>query len=191
MNDRVTAMFPLAVLLLLAALTFWLSRVIQSEPPRGPARHDPDYWAEGVELRRFDINGRLQHTLVAEKLVHYPDDDTTIVTRPHVTYHRLPPVEISAQMAYIGRDGKEVDLVDEVKVIRHAAARGVPATMLETRTLKIFPDEEKGRTGDPVVLTRGSSVMRGTGLEIDNGTGTAVLGGRVSGTIHRNRTKTP
>ena len=40
MNDRATSLFPLFMLLLLAALTFWLSRVIQSEPPRQPLRHD-------------------------------------------------------------------------------------------------------------------------------------------------------
>lgn len=191
MKDRTASMFPLFMLLLLAALSFWLSRVIQSEAPRGPLRHDPDYWAEGVELRRFDINGTLQHTLVAEKLVHYPDDDTTIVTGPHVTYHRQPPVEIVARMAYIGRDGKEVDLVDDVRVTRHGATGDVPQTTLDTRTLKIFPDEEKGGTADPVVFTRGASVMRGTGIEIDNRTGIMVLRGRVTGTLHRNRTDKP
>jgi len=191
MKHHATSIFPLAILLLLAALTFWLSRVIQSDAPRGPSRHDPDYWAEGVKLLRFDINGTLQHTLTADKLLHYPDDDTTIVTSPHVTYHRQPPVDISARMAYIGRDGKEVDLVDDVKVTRHGTTRGAAPTTLETRTLKIFPDEEKGSTGDPVIITRGSSIMHGTGLEIDNGTGITVLHGRVSGTIHSNRTKTP
>lgn len=190
MNDRATSIFPLFMLLLLAALTFWLSRVIQGEAPRGPLRHDPDYWAEGVELRRFDINGKLQHTLTAAKLLHYPDNDTTIVTRPHLTYHRQPPVEIVARMAYIGRDGKEVDLVDDVKVTRHAVG-AAPSTTLDTRTLKIFPDEEKGSTDDPVIITRGSSVMHGSGLEIDNRTGITVLRGRVSGTIHSNRTQTP
>ena len=40
MNDRATSMFPLFMLLLLAALTFWLSRVIQSDVVRGPLRHD-------------------------------------------------------------------------------------------------------------------------------------------------------
>lgn len=191
MNDRAASIFPLFMLLLLAALTFWLSRVIHSDAPRGPLRHDPDYWAEGVELRRFDINGKLQHTLIAEKLLHYPDDDTTIVTKPQLNYHRQPPVEIAARMAYIGRDGKEIDLVDDVKVTRHAAKGEAPSTTLDTKTLKIFPDEEKGSTGDPVTITRGSSVMHGSGLEIDNSTGITVLHGRVSGTIHSNRTKTP
>jgi lipopolysaccharide export system protein LptC len=123
--------------------------------------------------------------------LHYPDDDTTIVAAPHVTYHQTPPTEIFARMAYIGKDGKEVDLVDNVRVIRHGAAAGSPSTVLETRTLKIFPDSEKGHTNDPVVITQGKSIMNGTGLDIDNRSGISVLYGRVTGTLHRNRTETP
>ncbi|MBK9022032.1 MAG: LPS export ABC transporter periplasmic protein LptC [Sulfuritalea sp.] len=88
----------------------------RGEKPRGPQRHDPDYWVENFEVRRFDIDGKLQHTLIAKKLVHYPDDDTTIVTAPQLTYHRGAPAEISARMAYVGTDGKEIDLVDDVRV---------------------------------------------------------------------------
>jgi len=191
MKDRAASLFPLAMLVLLAALTFWLNRVIQDDRPRGPQRHDPDYQVERFEVRRFDIEGQLQHTLVADKLVHYPDDDTTVVTAPHITYHRQPPSEVSARIAYVGRDGKEIDLVDDVRVIRHGAANDSPATVLETRTLKIFPDDEKGRTSDPVVITRGKSIMHGSGLELDNRSGITVLHGRVTGTLHRNRTETP
>ena len=191
MRDRAASLFPLAMLVLLAALTFWLNRVIQGDNPKGPQRHDPDYWVERFEVRRFNPEGRLQHTVVADKLVHYPDDDTTIVTSPHVTYHQQPPTEIFARMAYIGRDGKEVDLVDKVRVIRHSADPASPSTVLETRTLKVFPDDETGHTDDPVLITQGKSILNGTGLDIDNRTGISVLYGRVTGTLHRNRTETP
>ena len=191
MKNRAAALFPLAMLVLLAALTFWLNRVIQGDNLRGPLRHDPDYWVEHFELRRFDVEGKLQHTLVADKLLHYPDDDTTIVTTPHLTYHQQPPSEIFARMAYIGKDGKEVDLVDDVRVIRHGALTASAPTVLETRTLKVFPDDEKGHTNDPVVITQGKSVMHGTGLDIDNRSGITVLRGRVTGTLHRNQTQKP
>jgi len=190
-KDRAASLFPLVMLLLLAALTLWLNRVIQADNARGPQRHDPDYWVERFEVRRFDIEGRLQHTLVAAKLIHYPDDDTTVVTAPHITYHQQPPSEVSARMGYIGRDGKQVDLVDEVRVIRHGATADAPPTLLETRTLKVFPDDERGTTNDPVVISKGKSIIRGTGLDIDNRTGITVLRGRVTGILHRNRTETP
>lgn len=191
MKDRSASLFPVAILVLLAALSFWLNRLIQDDKPRGPLRHDPDYWVERFEVRRFDLEGQLQHTLVAAKLVHYPDDDTTIVTAPHITYHQQPPSEISARKAYIGREGKEMDLVDDVKVIRHAVTGDTPPTVLETRTLKIFPDDEKASTRDPVLITQGKSIMRGSGLDLDNKSGITVLRGRVTGTLHRNRTETP
>jgi lipopolysaccharide export system protein LptC len=191
MRDRAASLFPLAMLVLLAALTFWLNRVIMGDNPRGPQRHDPDYWVERFEVRRFNPEGKLQHTLVAEKLLHYPDDDTTIVTAPHITYHQSPPSEVSARMAYVGMDGKEIDLVDNVRVIRHPTKQGSAPTVLDTRTLKVFPDDEKGSTRDPVVITQGKSVMHGTGLDLDNRTGITVLHGRVTGTLHRNRTGTP
>lgn len=191
MKDRAGSLFPLAMLVLLAALTFWLNRVIQGDNPRGPVRHDPDYWVERFQVRRFDVDGKLQHTIVADKLLHYPDDDTTIVTKPHVTYHQQPPAEIFSRMAYIGKDGQEVDLVDDVKVIRHGAEGNSPLTVIETRTMKIFPDAEKGHTSDPVLITQGRSIMNGTGLDIDNRSGISVLRGRVTGTLHRNQAKLP
>jgi len=191
MKDRAASLFPLAMLVLLAALTFWLNRVIQGDNPRGPQRHDADYWVERFEVRRFDGEGKLQNTLVADKLLHYPDNDTTVVTTPHITYHQQASSEIFARMAYVGRDGKEIDLIDDVRVIRHGAANNTRPTVLETRTLKVFPDDEKGYTNDPVVITQGMSVMRGSGLDIDNRSGITVLRGRVTGTLHRNRTDTP
>ena len=99
MNDRSTSLVPLAMLVLLAALTFWLSRLIEGDKPRAPQRHDPDYIVERFELRRFDVGGKLQHTLVGERLLHYPDDDTTVVTAPRLTYHQTAPTEISAAKA--------------------------------------------------------------------------------------------
>jgi len=191
MKDRAASLFPLAMLVLLAALTFWLNRLIQDDKPRGPQRHDPDYWVERFEVRRFNLEGQLQHTLTAGKLVHYPDDDTTIVTGPQITYHQQAPSEVSARMAYIGKDGKEVNLVDEVRVIRHSVSGDAPPTVLETRTLKVFPDDEKASTRDPVVISQGKSVMHGSGLDLDNKSGITVLHGRVTGTLHRNRTETP
>lgn len=191
MRNGASSLFPIAMLVLLAALTFWLNRAIRDDSRRGPLRHDPDYMVERFEVRRFDANGKMQHTLVAEKLVHYPDDDTTIVTAPHLIYHQQPLSEIFARTAYVGRDGKEIDLVDNVRVIRHGLLGDTPPTVLETRSLKVFPEAEKGLTNDPVVITQGKNVMRGSGLELDHRSGITVLRGRVTGTLHRNRTDTP
>ncbi|MCF8150392.1 MAG: LPS export ABC transporter periplasmic protein LptC [Burkholderiaceae bacterium] len=191
MRDRSASLLPIAMMILLAALTFWLNQIIQGDNPRGPLRHDPDYWVERFEVRRFDTEGKLQHTLHADKLLHYPDDDTTIVTTPHFTYHQLPQSEVFGRMAYMGPDGKVVDLVDDVKVIRYPDLDKSAPTVMETRTLRIYPDDEKAHTDDPVRITRGLSIVNGVGLDVDNKSGLSVLRGRVTGIIHRNDNETP
>ncbi len=128
---------------------------------------------------------------IADKLLHYPDDDTTIVTTPHFTYHQLPQSEVFGRMAYMGPDGKVVDLVDDVKVIRYREPDKSAPTVMETRTLRIFPDDEKAHTDDPVRITRGQSIVNGVGLDVDNKSGLSVLRGRVTGIIHRNDNETP
>lgn len=191
MNDRSTSLLPMAMLVLLAALTFWLSRLIEGDKPRAPLRHDPDYIVDRFELRRFDSGGKLQHTLTGERLVHYPDDDSTVVSAPRLTYHQVAATEISARTAYIGRDGKEVDLIDSVRVIRHTGAGDTAPTQIETGSLKIFPDEERGLGRETVTITQGRSIVRGHGMEIDNRTGLSVLHGRVKGTLYSKRTEKP
>ncbi len=190
MNERITAMAPLILLILLAAMTFWLNRLIQGDNPKGPQRHDPDYIVERFKVTRFDTTGKLQHTIVADRMDHFPDDDTTVVATPHLTYHQVPPTEVFARIALMSADGKEVDLVDNVRVVRHGA-ESAPATVMETRTLKVFPDDEKANTSQPVVITQGKSIINGTGLDLDNKTGITVLRGRVNGTIHRNQIPSP
>lgn len=187
MNDRSASLVPLGMLVLLAALTFWLSRVIEGDKPRAPQRHDPDYSVERFEVRRFDESGRLQHTITGQSLIHYPDDDSTIVTTPHVTYHQSAQTQVAARAAYIGADGKVVDLIDDVRITRHPASGDDAPTVIETRTLRIFPDEERGYTRDPVTVTQGRSLVRGTGMETDNKTGISVLHGRVAGTLYSKR----
>ncbi|MCF8177920.1 MAG: LPS export ABC transporter periplasmic protein LptC [Sulfuritalea sp.] len=186
MRDRSASLLPLVMLILLAGMTFWLNRVIQGDKPRGPVRHDPDYWVEKFEVRRFDTEGKLQHTLVADKLVHYPDDDTTLITNPHITFNQRPESEIFSRTAHMGPDGKVVDLIDDVQVIRHNDSEKSGPTVLETRRLRVFPDDEKAHSDDPVRITRGMSVINGIGLDIDNKSGLTILRGRVTGTIHRN-----
>jgi lipopolysaccharide export system protein LptC len=190
-NDRTTSLLPIGMLVVLAALTFWLSRLIEDDKPRAPERHDPDYIVERFQLRRFDQEGRLQHTLDGTRLTHFPDDDSTLAESPRLIYHQRGATEISAKRALIGRDGKEVELVGDVNILRHAVAGDTPPTKLVTASLTVFPDEERGIGREAVTITQGRSVIRGTGLEVDNRTGVSVLHGRVQGTLHRRRTEKP
>ena len=83
-RSRLTTAAPLLLAGMLAALTFWLDRFAQG-PARdllGPSRHDPDYIVEKLSGVRMGDSGAASYSLAATKMVHYPDDDTTLLTSP-------------------------------------------------------------------------------------------------------------
>ena len=80
MRSAGNVLFPLIVVALLAALTFWLQRAVNPDDPtrRALKRHDPDFVIENFTVRRFDENGNLKQsltTLRTESLTVFPDED--------------------------------------------------------------------------------------------------------------------
>lgn len=183
-------LLPIALLSLLAALTFWLDRATQAENNGrdGKHRHDPDYIADNFHVRRFNVEGALQHTLIAQKMLHYPDDDSTEVIAPRLTYHRTPPARVSSIKAWLDKDGKHVKLDGDVRVIRDSIDDR-PQTEIATSVLYVVPDDEFAHTDAPVTITQGLTVINGTGMETSNKTHISVLFGRVRGTIHHKQTQ--
>lgn len=187
MISRLSALAPMLFMILLAGVSFWLERVVQPGPlHQSIARHDPDFWAENFTVRRFGPDGKLQNTLTASRMEHYPDDDTTIVKNPTMRYHRQPPVTISSSKGLIGKDGKEVSLIGNTLITRGGRDK-TPATHVATEVLTLFPDDEKATSVHPVTITQGQSIISGSGMVSDSRTGISVLSGRVTGTIYKNK----
>src|SRR5687768_18034690 len=105
MFDRIGGLFPFVLLALLAALTFWLDRIVQPPAAAGPGRmrHDPDYVVDGLSAVRMDEQGRVKHTLRAQRMTHFPDDDVTVLVQPKfVTYAEGgAPVTVTARDAHV------------------------------------------------------------------------------------------
>jgi len=183
---RTYSLFPLAVLLALAALTFWLERATRIDEPRhdGKLRHDPDFIAEDFTLRQLDRNGRVKYSLSAKKMLHYADDESTDVTQPRLTYFETPPpFHLQARRANISKDGKVIELRDDVLGRREASVDDLPMTFASSE-LTVYPDDELARTSAPVTLTQGRSVLSGVGFDADNLKRIFQLHDRVRGTIY-------
>lgn len=182
------SLFPLLLLGLLAGMTYWLELV--SRPAEGgndgKFRHDPDYLIENFEVRRYGPAGILQHTLRAPLMKHFPDDDSTVVSAPDLTYHREPPTHITAREALVDGKGEHIQLIDDVRVARSGIA-GKPATVLLTSHLDAYPDEEIARNDVPVTITQGLSRVTGSRMQVNNQTAIYVLEGPVRGIFHRNQ----
>lgn len=187
-----TQIFPLLVLTVLAALSFWLRQSANDDTP-GIAKvlkHEPDAIGENIIARRFDETGRLQYRLVSPHIEHFPDDDSSELKTPTLyNYrHEAPPLSIYGDHARITSKGEVVYLWDNVKAVRPAdeARQELIARMPD---LTAYPDAGTAFTDSPVEITQGASWITGIGMNLDNNTSTMVLRSRVRGEYIQNRAK--
>ena len=84
MKPRSSGWLPVLIMLLLAMTTSWLVRLWQT--PEGMAttraRHDPDVIIDDVSYTRLDQSGKPRYRLTTEKMLHYPDNDSTLISNP-------------------------------------------------------------------------------------------------------------
>jgi lipopolysaccharide export system protein LptC len=144
MIARGSLWLPMAILLILAALSFWIERSVQI-PANGSqaARTDPEGIMENFDALRTDPSGRPHYRLSAKKLRHYSDSKLTELESPRFTLLDAQAGDVSAvaHQATVSPDGKEVDLLGQVNVLR-AAHAGQSAMSLSTERLIVFPESD-------------------------------------------------
>jgi len=185
-RDRVSTLFPLLLILALAAASLWLERAVQA-PERdksGKMRHDPDFIAEDFGITKIDATGKPEYILSAERMQHYPDDESTSVTAPQLVQRRedANPVVIRAERGMITQNGEEASFYGSVVVVREAG-RGQSELRVQTEYLQVIPDRDLARTDQPVFITEGRSKLSGVGMEFNNKTRQFALQSQVRGTF--------
>ena len=184
MKPRLAGLFPVLLMLGLAAATFWLERLVQLPPPivRDTMRHDPDFRVENFTVTRMDKQGNPESTLSAVSMVHFPDDETTELDRPRFvqTTTGNPPINVVSKRGTVTKDGEEVHLMEDVVVIRDGE-NGRPQLRVDTVYLKIRPDDEIASTPEYVLITEGTSRLEGVGMQLNGRTRELTLHSQVRG----------
>ena len=169
-GSRFTTWAPIALLGLMAAFTFWLDRVIDSGARDivGPSRGDPDFIAQNISARSLDETGKARHTLTAAKMVHYPDDDSTLLTQPRfVAYGAVQaPVTITANQGVVSSKGEHVYFQDNVRVAR-APYGNQSELIMRTSFLHVIPNAHLAKTDRHVTIINDTAVVTAEGLELD------------------------
>jgi lipopolysaccharide export system protein LptC len=178
--------FVSALLVALAALTFWLDRIAQPAPAaaRDVSNLDPDYIVDGLSAFTMDAQGRLTHTLRAQKMTHYPDEDLTVLIEPRfVAYAEdQPPVTVTSRQARMSGNGENVYFEREVRVVR-APSENTGELVVETNFLHVIPDAKIAQTDQPVTIREANLLVNASGLELNSDTRVLQLFGRVKGTL--------
>lgn len=185
MRGRLTTLAPLVLAGLLAGLTFWLDRFVQG-PARdliGPSRHDPDYIVEKLSGMRMGDAGTARYALSALKVVHYPDDDSTLLTAPKFVSYGSPKatVTVTANQGVVSAKGDHVYFQDDVRVTR-TTHEDTSELVMRTSFLHVVPDLHIARTDRKVTLFDEANTVTAEGLEMNNETRVIKLLSNVRGT---------
>ncbi|ADE10680.1 LPS export ABC transporter periplasmic protein LptC [Sideroxydans lithotrophicus] len=187
--DKARSWLPLLPLLLLLLATYWLDKQVQPlTQAQNQQRHDVDYVVDSFSAVTLNLQGRPRYTLSAEKLWHYPDDDSTHLEMPKVTslYADRPPTITSAQTGMVSSKGDDVYLYDDVNVVRPASG-DLGEQRFVTGYLHVVPDRDWAETNQSVVMTNQYNIIRAVGMELDNQARTVKLLSRVRANHEPNR----
>jgi lipopolysaccharide export system protein LptC len=185
-RDRAFSLFPLLLMLTLAAASFWLERAVQApeHDKSGKLRHDPDFIADDFGITKMDTSGKPEYILSAARMLHYPDNDSTDIVTPRLVqrHDNDAAIVIHADRGTVSKNGEEASFYDNVVVVREAAL-GRNELRVQTEYLQIVPDRDLARTDKPVIITEGRSRLSGVGMEFNNKTRQFALLSQVRGTI--------
>ncbi len=183
MTSRLISALPLVLLtLLVLTAPFWLNQSLRTPSPAqeiGLGRI-PDYIAENFSAIEMDNDGVARHMLLAKRMVHYPDDDTTDLEQPYFieTEPGKPAVQVTSDQAKVSGNKENIYLTGHVTLLRNAG-KGRGETTLTTSLLHLIPNDDIAKTDKPVVITEKNAIIKAVGMEMNNRTNVIQLWSQV------------
>ena len=132
-------------------LGIWLQNELIEEEPEETnynQRHDPDYYIENFTATGLDENGQRRFVIEAERMAHFPDDDTALLDYPHVIEYEIgfAPRHTYSDSGWMNSTGDEILLTGNVRIVVEPDSRGPGGTM-KAKRMKILLDKTKDNNG--------------------------------------------
>ena len=128
-----------------------------------------DYYMNDVDTTVFSANGTLSHRILADSLIHYPENDVANLETPHFFIfedNQETPWEITANSAIISTDlvlnEERVDLMNDV-IIHRPDSAGKPLNIY-TDSLTVYPESRSLRTEAAVRMISPGIVVSAVGM---------------------------
>ena len=177
-SSRARYWLPLLPLFGLLGATYWLNLQVQPQAakPDSSKRHDPDAIIENFSAIKLNEQGVPSFIMVAKKMLHYPDDDSTTLEAPRITMLSAehPAIHASAKRGTISSKGDEIFLHDDVEVLRDASAKQDQLS-LQTEYLHVIPDQNLTDTDRAITIVEDHTTVHAIGMEMNSETRTLKL----------------
>ena len=159
-------------------LSFWsMFLSSQTTPVLSENTSDqPDAFMENVSALILDKQGKPHLKIETPKMIHYADNDTTELVKPHVVIYRQSPQpwHINANHAKATLGTSEITFWDDV-IIHHFTDNDNLLTTLQTSSLTILPDQQLAKTNEAVTLTQPDTKIDAIGMLANWDAGTVKL----------------
>lgn len=144
---QVESLLYISILGMIGLFGIWLQNALIEEEPEEQnynQRHDPDYYIENFTATGLDKDGQRRFVIEAERMVHFPDDDTALLDNPHVIEYEIgfAPRHTYSDSGWMNSSGDEILLTGNVRIVVEADSRGPGGTM-KAKRMRILLDKSK------------------------------------------------
>ncbi len=123
-----------------------------------------DYYLEDFTTRKYDTNGEIQYEVRGNSLAHYPDDNSSEISRPTMVMHRDDARwEINSRTGELAQSTGVFTLIGDVMVLREAQ-QSAPIQM-KTSRLSVLTDGNQVVTDEPIEIISENWELRSVGLQ--------------------------
>ncbi|WP_043309141.1 LPS export ABC transporter periplasmic protein LptC [Pseudomonas sp. ML96] len=160
-------LFALLTVALVGALGYWNIRPESFMERQAAAEADNaiDFYVTGASTQQFQADGKLHYEMTAEKLEHIKATDITLLEKPDLQLYRgtAYPWHVRSDKGEVGPEGKQVELIDNVRIAR-TDAKNRPTVITSSR-VTVFPDEEYAQTQQAVRIEAANGVTTAQGMK--------------------------
>lgn len=137
---------------------------------------EPDAYMEDVVATILNKQGIPSLKIETPKMIHYPENDVTDISKPHITVYRQSPEPwyINSNFAKASSGIDQILFWDNV-IIHHAQDSDNPTTTMTTTSLTVFPNQQLAKTDKPITVTQPNATLHAVGMFANMNDGTVKL----------------
>lgn len=132
----------------------------------------PDAYMEAFTVTLMDKQGKQHIKITSPKLVHFAQNDTSILTTPQLTIYRKSPQPwfVTSQFARAIDGTEHIQFWGDV-TIHHAGDITSPATIIKTEHLMVHTNSQTAETTDTINFIQPNITVKAIGMTADIGAG--------------------
>ena len=125
----------------------------------------PDVIMDHLIMTAMDEEGRPKRRLEAVRMAHFPESDSHRLERPYLIMFQedQQPWHVRSEQGIITENGEEIMLLGMVQIWRPGNGE-TRELEIETRDLRVLPEEDFGETDQSAVIRTRNSQSTGVGM---------------------------